>query len=69
MRSADLARAGIVDRIVPECPDAAEEAPAFLSRLSASLEYELSYLIHQDKSERLSTRYRRYRTLGLHPES
>jgi acetyl-CoA carboxylase carboxyl transferase subunit beta len=68
VRSADLAAAGIVDRIVPERPDAAEEAKEFLSRLSASLEYELSFLIHQDKAERLAARYERYRTLGLHPE-
>jgi len=65
VRSADLAAAGIVDRIVPERPDAAEELREFLSRLSAALEYELTYLIHQDKAARLTARYERYRNLGL----
>ena len=68
VRSGDLARAGIVDRIVAELPDAAEEPKAFLARLSAALEFELTSLIHCDKTERLAIRYRRYRNLGLHPE-
>jgi acyl-CoA carboxylase subunit beta len=68
VRSADLAAAGIVDRIVPERPDAAKEPREFLARLSSALEYELTSLIHRDKSERLNARYLRYRNLGLHPE-
>ncbi len=68
VRSADLAVAGIVDRIVPERPDAAEELREFLARLSTALEYELSSLIHQDKAARLAARYERYRNLGLHPK-
>ncbi len=63
-----LPRQGIVDRIVPERPDAAEEPREFLARLSSALEYELTSLIHRDKSERLAARYLRYRNLGLHPE-
>ena len=65
VRSADLAAAGIVDRIVPERPDAAEEPREFLARLSTALEYELTSLIHQDEAERLAARYGRYRNLGL----
>jgi len=68
VRAADLAVAGIVDRIVPERPDAAEELREFLARLSTALEYELSSLIHQDKAARLAARYERYRNLGLHPK-
>jgi acetyl-CoA carboxylase carboxyl transferase subunit beta len=68
VRSIDLASAGIVDRIVPERPDAAEEPREFLVRLSRALEFELTSLIHQEKAERLAARYRRYRSLGLHPE-
>jgi acetyl-CoA carboxylase carboxyl transferase subunit beta len=69
VRSADLAAAGIVDRIVPERPDAAEEIREFLVRLSGALEYELTSLIHRDKTERLAARHQRYRNLGLHPQS
>jgi acetyl-CoA carboxylase carboxyl transferase subunit beta len=68
VRSIDLAAAGIVDRIVPERPDAAEEPREFLARLSKALEYELTSLIHWEKAERLAARYQRYRRLGLHPE-
>jgi acetyl-CoA carboxylase carboxyl transferase subunit beta len=68
VRSIDLAAAGIVDRIVPERPDAAEEPREFLGRLSKTLEYELTSLIRWDKTERLGARHRRYRRLGLHPE-
>jgi acetyl-CoA carboxylase carboxyl transferase subunit beta len=69
VRSIDLAAAGIVDRIVPERPDAAEEPRAFLARLSTALEFELTSLLHRDKAERLAARYQRYRSLGLHPDS
>ena len=68
VRSIDLAAAGIVDRIVPERPDAADEPRQFLNRLSKVLEYELTSLIRWDKTERLGARHRRYRRLGLHQE-
>lgn len=68
VRSIDLAAAGIVDRIVPERPDAADEPRQFLGRLSKALEYELTSLIRWDKTERLGARHRRYRRLGLHQE-
>ena len=69
VRSADLAAAGIVDRIVAELPDAAEEPKAFLGRLGAVLEYELASLLRRDSAERLAARHHRYRTLGLAPEA
>lgn len=65
VRSADLLRAGIVDRIVPEHPDAAEEAEAFCRRLGAVLEGELVDLLRQPTDLRLADRHRRYRQLGL----
>ncbi|PRC60759.1 acetyl-CoA carboxyl transferase, partial [Mycobacterium sp. ITM-2017-0098] len=41
IRSADLLRNGIVDAIVPELPDAADEPKAFIGRLSATIAGEL----------------------------
>jgi acetyl-CoA carboxylase carboxyl transferase beta subunit len=65
VRSADLLRSGIVDRIVPEHPDAADEPDAFLARLSRVLEHELAGLLGQDDEQRLAARLERYRRLGL----
>jgi len=45
VRALDLHRLGVVDRIVAEQPDAAEEAEAFCQRVGAVLEYELSALL------------------------
>ena len=65
VRSADLLRSGIVDRVVAEHPDAADEPDAFLSRLSQVLEHELVGLLAQDDEQRLAARLQRYRRLGL----
>ncbi|KWX01075.1 Acetyl-coenzyme A carboxyl transferase alpha chain [Carbonactinospora thermoautotrophica] len=65
VRAADLLAAGIVDRVVAECPDAAEEREAFLGRLARVLEYELVGLVRRDPDERLAARFARYRRLGL----
>ncbi|MBO0841971.1 MAG: acetyl-CoA carboxylase carboxyltransferase subunit alpha/beta [Nocardioides sp.] len=43
----DLQRLGIVDRIVPEQPDAADEPQAFCVRLGKILEDELAALLHK----------------------
>lgn len=67
IRSADLRANGIVDRIVPELPDAAEEPEEFVHRLSAALEYELLTLRAMDADKRLARRLARYRSLGDHP--
>jgi acyl-CoA carboxylase subunit beta len=65
VRSLDLLRAGIVDRIVPERPDAADEPEEFCRRVGEVLRQELAVLLHQPRDERLEQRLLRYRTLGL----
>ncbi|WP_127784498.1 carboxyl transferase domain-containing protein [Rhodococcus sp. X156] len=65
VRSADLAAAGIVDRIVVEHPDAAEESEAFCTRMGATLSQELAAVLGAGTEERLAARWKRYRTLGL----
>jgi acyl-CoA carboxylase subunit beta len=55
----------IVDRVVPERPDAADEGEAFLRRVGAVLEAELGALLRREPSARYGERRRRYRTLGL----
>ena len=45
VRAIDLHRLGVVDRIVAEHPDAADEAEAFCQRVGAVLEHELSTLL------------------------
>lgn len=64
VRSADLRRDGVVDRIVPERPDAADEPEQFLRRTAQALDYEIAGLADRDDPERLAARYRRYRGLG-----
>jgi acetyl-CoA carboxylase carboxyl transferase beta subunit len=65
VRSLDLLRDGIVDRIVAEHPDAADEPGPYLDRLAQLLEGELSGLLRRDPATRLAARLARYRTLGL----
>jgi acetyl-CoA carboxylase carboxyl transferase subunit beta len=55
----------IVDRVIPERPDAADEGEAFLERVGAVLEAELGTLLRSDPSGRYGDRRRRYRALGL----
>jgi acetyl-CoA carboxylase carboxyl transferase beta subunit len=55
----------IVDRVIPERPDAADEGEAFLQRLGEVLEAELGALLRSEASARYGERRRRYRTLGL----
>jgi acetyl-CoA carboxylase carboxyl transferase subunit beta len=64
VRSIDLLRNGIADRVVREYPDAADEPEAFLLRLGAVLEQELLGLLPQDPAFRLEARLGRYRQLG-----
>lgn len=59
--SAALLADGIVDRVVPELPDAADEAEAFLRRLGRALESEIAALIARDPASRLAQRAARYR--------
>lgn len=65
VRSADLMRAGIVDAIVPEHPDAADTPGDFTARLSATIAGELVALGEASASERLPRRLERYRGIGL----
>ena len=65
IRSADLLRAGIVDAIVAEHPDAADEPRAFTERLAATIAVELHRLRAMSDLERVGTRLHRYRRIGL----
>ncbi|MFZ1164291.1 carboxyl transferase domain-containing protein [Mycobacterium sp.] len=65
IRSVDLLASGIVDAVVPEHPDAADEAEAFSARLSAAIAVELHTLRGMSDSDRMAARLRRYRNIGL----
>jgi len=64
VRSLDLLNGGIVDRIVAEHPDAADEPAQFCARMTQVLAYELGMLLRADPTERLQARLARYRRLG-----
>ncbi|MGY1639762.1 carboxyl transferase domain-containing protein [Geodermatophilus sp. SYSU D00703] len=64
VRATDLWRAGIVDRVVPERPDAADEPAEFCQRLGRVLGEELANLLGRDDGERFRSRLHRYRHLG-----
>ncbi|MGY1741731.1 MULTISPECIES: carboxyl transferase domain-containing protein [unclassified Blastococcus] len=64
VRATDLWRAGIVDRVVPERPDAADEPVEFCRRLGRVLGEELAGLLGRDDNERFRSRLHRYRHLG-----
>ena len=65
IRSVDLLTSGIVDAIVPEHPDAADEPIEFCTRLSEAIAAELHALRGIPDAERTAARLRRYRDLGL----
>jgi acetyl-CoA carboxylase carboxyl transferase subunit beta len=65
VRSADLLADGIVDRVVPERPDAADEPEAFCLRMAAAIDEELAALAEVDPGARLGRRLARFRALGL----
>ena len=67
VRSLDLREAGVVDRIVAERPDAADEPEDFCRRLGEVLRYELATLLNTDRAELLARRAHRYRSLGASP--
>ena len=69
VRSRDLLDAGIVDRVVPEHPDAAEEPEEFCRRLGQTLQHELVRLLQAPAGERRLARLDRYRRLGLAGEA
>jgi acyl-CoA carboxylase subunit beta len=65
IRSADLLSCGIVDVIVPEHPDAADEPLEFVQRMSRAIAAEVQALRFAPAAERLAARLRRYRCIGL----
>jgi acetyl-CoA carboxylase carboxyl transferase subunit beta len=65
IRSLDLLESGIVDAIVPEHPDAADEPVEFSQRLSRAIAAEVSALREIPSADRLAARLRRYRRIGL----
>jgi acetyl-CoA carboxylase carboxyl transferase subunit beta len=65
VRSLDMRAAGIVDRIVVEKPDAADEAEEFCARLGEVLRFELATLLHRDRATLVAERVQRYRAIGL----
>ena len=64
VRSLDLLKDGIIDRIVSERPDAADEPEEFCARVAQVLRHELGRLMQSDPAGRLSSRLARYRALG-----
>jgi acyl-CoA carboxylase subunit beta len=65
IRSADLLQSGMVDVIVPEHPDAADEPVEFSQRLSRAIAAEVHALRGMPDAERLAARLQRYRSIGL----
>ena len=65
IRSEDLLASGIVDAIVPEHLDAADEPVEFSQRLSRAIAGEVRALSEIPAAERLDARLRRYRRIGL----
>lgn len=60
VRSADLLEAGIVDEIVPEVPDAADEPEAFCRRLGEAIERQLAAVAALGLERRNAERHARY---------
>jgi len=65
IRSADLLRSGIVDAIVAEHPDAADEPIEFIQRLSRAIAAEVAELRALPDATRAIARLDRYRRIGL----
>ncbi|MFD0361537.1 carboxyl transferase domain-containing protein [Nocardia sp. GCM10030253] len=65
IRAVDLRADGIVDRIVPELPDAADEPVEFARRMVAAIAEELTQLHARPLAQLRVARHIRYRRLGL----
>ncbi|APE33142.1 acetyl-CoA carboxyl transferase [Nocardia mangyaensis] len=65
IRSADLLIDGVVDRIVEEHPDAADEPVAFARRMVLAIAEELAGLRTRPVAELRDLRHARYRRIGL----
>jgi acetyl-CoA carboxylase carboxyl transferase subunit beta len=64
VRSLDLLRDGIIDRIIAEHDDAADEPDDFCRRTGQVLQFELVRLLEDDPAARRTARHHRYRSLG-----
>ncbi|MGY4098597.1 carboxyl transferase domain-containing protein [Nocardia sp. R16R-3T] len=65
IRATDLLADGVVDRIVPEFPDAADEPVEFARRMVAAIADEITGLCTCPLAEIRASRHTRYRRLGL----
>ncbi len=65
IRSADLLAAGIVDAVVPERPDAADEPITFAKRMSLAIAGELHVMTRVPSARRYKDRLARFRAIGL----
>ena len=65
VRALDLLADGIIDRIVAEHPDAADEPQEFCRRMAQVIAFELSSLSGMRTASRLAARHDRYRRIGL----
>jgi acyl-CoA carboxylase subunit beta len=66
IRSADLLAHDIVDRVIPEYPNAAAEPEQFCIRVGAALRRELVTLGNVDTAQRLGDRTQRFERIGHH---
>jgi acetyl-CoA carboxylase carboxyl transferase subunit beta len=66
VRSADLLAHGVVDRVIPEYPDAADEPEQFCLRVGAALRYELAAMDSAETTRRLADRAQRFDRIGQH---
>ena len=65
VRAKDLLEAGIVDRVVPEVPDAAADPDAFCRPLADAVRDALLQVMALPRRRRLDSRQEKYRSLGL----
>jgi acyl-CoA carboxylase subunit beta len=64
VRSADLLADGVVDYVIPEYPDAADEPEGFCRRVGAAIANELTALGTGETARRLVERERRFERIG-----
>ena len=65
VRSLDLLRRGIVDRVIAERDDAIEDSKEFMRKLGRVLEQEITTLLLSDADTRIADRLNRYSRLGI----
>ena len=65
VRSLDLLRNGIVDRVIAEGTDARQAPEELMRKLGRVLEQEITALLLTDPEKRLAQRLERYNRLGI----